>query len=70
MVTVMEIILNGEKRRFDGPLSVTGLLNKLSIDPDTVVVERNLNILSRVDHGSEPIEKGDTVEIIRMVDGG
>jgi sulfur carrier protein len=66
----MEIILNCEKRRFDGPLSVAGLLKKLSIDPDTVVVERNLNILSRDDHGSEPIEEGDTVEIIRMVDGG
>jgi len=66
----MEIILNGEQRRFDGPMTVEELLKSLNIDPDTVVVERNLNILSREDHGSEPVKDGDTVEIIRMVDGG
>jgi len=66
----MEIVLNGEQRRFDGSLTIKGLLKQLDIDPDTVVVERNLNILSRDDHGSEPVEDGDTIEIIRMVDGG
>lgn len=66
----MDIILNGEKRSFDGPLTVETLLKKLNIDPDSVVVERNLNILNRDDHGEESLEDGDTVEIIRMVDGG
>jgi thiamine biosynthesis protein ThiS len=66
----MEIVLNGEQRRFDGSLTIMGLLKQLDIDPDTVVVERNLNILNRDDHGSEPVEDGDTIEIIRMVDGG
>jgi thiamine biosynthesis protein ThiS len=66
----MEIVLNGERRRFDGSLTIMGLLKQLDIDPDTVVVERNLNILNRDDHGSEPVEDGDTIEIIRMVDGG
>jgi thiamine biosynthesis protein ThiS len=66
----MEIVLNGEQRSFDGSLTIMGLLKQLDIDPDTVVVERNLNILNRDDHGSEPVEDGDTIEIIRMVDGG
>jgi thiamine biosynthesis protein ThiS len=66
----MEIVLNGEQRRFDGSLTIMGLLKQLDIDPDTVVVERNLNILNRDDHGSEPVEDGDTIEIIRRVDGG
>ncbi len=66
----MEIVLNGEQRRFDSPLTIEGLLKELDIDPDTVVVERNLNILDRDDHGSEPVADGDTVEVIQMVDGG
>ncbi|TNF46515.1 sulfur carrier protein ThiS [bacterium] len=66
----MEIVLNGEQRKFDGPLTIGELLKELDVDPDTVVVERNLNILSRDDHAGEPVEDGDTVEIIQMVDGG
>jgi thiamine biosynthesis protein ThiS len=66
----MKIVLNGEQRRFDGPLTIEGLLKELDVDPDTVVVERNLNILNRDDNCSEPVEDGDTIEIIQMVDGG
>lgn len=66
----MEILLNGEQKRLDGSLTVQGLLRELGIDPDTVIVERNLNILSREDHAGEAVEDGDTVEIIQMVNGG
>ena len=66
----MEIVLNGEQREFQAPLTVLELLKELDIDPDTVVVERNLNILSRNDLDGEPVENGDAIEIIQMVDGG
>ena len=66
----MEITLNGEKQILDGQMTVGELLTKLGIDPETVVIERNLDILDRATHVDTVIEEGDSIEIIRMVDGG
>ena len=66
----MILTINGEKREVDGIGTVSGLLDDLGIDPDTVVVERNMNILRQEDLGKEVLEDGDTIEIIQMVDGG
>ena len=66
----MEITVNGEKQALDGPTTVGELLAKLGIDPETVVIELNLDILERTSHGDKVIEDGDSIEIIRMVDGG
>jgi thiamine biosynthesis protein ThiS len=66
----MEITVNGEKQTLDSQVTVGELLAKLGIDPETVVIERNLDILNRDDHGSILIKDGDSIEIIRMVDGG
>ena len=66
----MKITVNGEKQVLDGPTTIGELLEKLGIDQETVVIERNLDILDRASHGEVAIEDGDTIEIIRMVDGG
>jgi thiamine biosynthesis protein ThiS len=66
----VEVTINGKRKNLNGPLTVAGLLESLGIDPDTVVVERNLNILRRTDHEKEVLEGGDAVEIIQMVNGG
>ena len=66
----MEITVNGEKQTLDGQMTVGELLAKLGIDPETVVIERNLDILDRGTQGDAVIDEGDTIEIIRMVDGG
>jgi len=66
----MEITVNGEKQTLDSPMTVGELLAKLGIDPETVVIERNLDILDRTTQGDTVIEDGDSLEIIRMVDGG
>ena len=66
----MNITVNGEKQELDGKITVGQLLEKLGIDPETVVIERNLDILSLEDHGKTVLEEGDSIEIIRMVDGG
>ncbi len=67
---VLDITVNGEKRTLERPVTVAGYLEGLGIDPETVVIELNLQILSREDHGTVPLRAGDTLEIIRMVDGG
>jgi sulfur carrier protein len=66
----MEITVNGEKQTFGTAVTVTGFLEDLGIDPETVVIERNLDILMLEDHGKTVLEEGDNIEIIRMVDGG
>jgi thiamine biosynthesis protein ThiS len=67
---IMEIRINGEKRNFDVPLTVSGLLDSLGVNPQSVVVERNLKIVARGKMEQEPIEDGDSVEIIKLVSGG
>lgn len=66
----MEIRVNGEKRRCDGPIAVGDLLEALGIQPGLVVVERNLRIVPRERVADEMIQDGDSLEIIRMVGGG
>jgi thiamine biosynthesis protein ThiS len=66
----MEITVNGEKHTVEDKVSVTQLLEELGVDSEAVVIERNLDILSLDDHGKTVLEEGDSIEIIRMVDGG
>ena len=66
----MEITVNGETKVLEKQMNVGEYLESLGIDPETVVIERNLDILSRDDHSSTMIDEGDNLEIIRMVDGG
>lgn len=69
-VKIMEVKINGEMRTFDIPLTVSGLLDSLGINPQSVVVERNLQIVVRSKMDQEPVEDGDTLEIIKLVSGG
>ena len=66
----MEIQVNGEKRHWDGPVTVLDLLEALGIHPATVAVERNLRIVLREGMAKEMIHDGDKIEIIRMMGGG
>ncbi|MBU0698072.1 MAG: sulfur carrier protein ThiS [Pseudomonadota bacterium] len=67
----MELTINGEKRSgFVAPLTVTDLLEQLGINPKSVAVERNLEIVARNAMNKAAIQDGDTIEIIRLVGGG
>ena len=66
----MQVQVNGEKMAFDAPLTVGALLDRLGINPRAVVVEHNLNIVSRDDYDAARIQDGDSVEVIRFVGGG
>ena len=66
----MQIIVNGEKQKIESQMTVAQFLEELGIDPETVVIERNLDILSHEDHRETLLVEGDSIEIIRMVDGG
>jgi thiamine biosynthesis protein ThiS len=69
-MTELEIILNGEPRRVPGPSSVAALLEHLQLDPRTVVVELNRQIVRRPQLQSTSLASGDTVELVHFVGGG
>ena len=66
----VEITLNGERRRLDGPLSVRGLLESLGLDPAKIAVERNLEIVPRSTYGQVAVTHGDRFEIVHFIGGG
>lgn len=66
----MEITVNGEKKEYLGPASLTSLLAFLGISNRPAVVERNLRIVPRNEVEQEPVADGDIIEIIRFVGGG
>jgi thiazole synthase len=66
----VEIILNGETRRLDTPLSVRGLLESLGLDPAKIAVERNLEIVPRSTYDQVALGAGDRLEIVHFIGGG
>ena len=66
----MEFVLNGERKPLADGLTVSRLLEQLAIAPERVVVEVNLAILKRAQHGGTILKEGDQVEIVHFVGGG
>jgi thiamine biosynthesis protein ThiS len=69
-VSELEIILNGETRRVAAPATVADLLRHLSLDPRTVVVELNRQIIRRPELDATKLADGDAVELVHFVGGG
>ena len=66
----LSIELNGEPRVVPGPLTLLELLEHLGLDPRTVVVERNREIVRRPQLASTPLLEGDVIELVHFVGGG
>lgn len=66
----LEIMVNGESRRVPGPASVADLLRHLGLDPRTVVVELNQEIVRRPRLDDTALADGDAVELVHFVGGG
>lgn len=69
-VTTVGIVLNGEPRSVPAGLDLAGLLAHLGLQPETVVVEHNRQIVRRHALADAPVSQGDTVEIVHFVGGG
>ena len=65
-----KVTVNGKQREVPDGSSVTDLLRKLGLDPRAVAVEYNREILKRDVYGETAIQQGDTLEIVRFVQGG
>ena len=66
----MKIVVNGEQREADEPLTVAQLLQTLHLRSEQVAVEINLKILDRGDFLSWNVHDGDKVEILSFIGGG
>lgn len=66
----MELTINGERRAFEGPLDVAGLVLALGLEPRKVAVERNLEIVPKSRYGATALADGDRIEIVHFVGGG
>jgi thiamine biosynthesis protein ThiS len=69
-MTELEILVNGEPRRVPSPATASDLLHHLGLDPRTVVVEVNRQIVRRPQLGETALADGDAVELVHFVGGG
>ena len=66
----LNIVVNGVDRRDTGPATLLDLLEHLGLDPRTVVVERNREIVRRPKLGETTLAEGDAIELVHFVGGG
>jgi len=69
-VSRLAIVVNGEPRTVSGPATLLDLLAQLGLDPRTVVVERNREIVRRARLGETAVAEGDAIELVHFVGGG
>ena len=66
----MEIILNGKEKTISPDLNIEKLLEQLKVNPLTVVIELNLDILDKNKYNRITLKENDKVEIVHFVGGG
>lgn len=66
----MQIQLNGAAQEVQAETTVAELLQSLQLDPRTLAVERNEELVPRGRHQATQLQPGDAVEIVTLVGGG
>jgi thiamine biosynthesis protein ThiS len=69
-MTQLRITVNGELKEVPGPATVADLLRHLNLDPRTIVVELNRQIVRRPRLDETVLAEGDSVELVHFVGGG
>ena len=70
MTGMLRIEVNGEPRDLAAPLTIEDLLRLLGLDPRSVVVELNREIVRRPSLAQTRLADGDAVEVVHFVGGG
>lgn len=66
----MTITVNGKKEELPGPITILDFLVQKNLNPDKVVVELNLDIISKDTLKDVMLKENDTLEVLRFVGGG
>jgi len=67
---MIEITVNGDRKRFDRALCVAELVDKLALTGKKIAVEKNGEIVPKSAHARTPLADGDRLEIVVAVGGG
>ncbi len=67
---MISLQVNGKQVELDQPTSLLDYLERLGVNPRTVAVEHNGEIIPRTSYTHITLREGDRVEIVRMVGGG
>lgn len=70
MAVAPTLMLNGEPRTLEAPLTVAGLLATIGLDARKIAVERNEEIVPRSAYADTWLEPGDSLEIVHFIGGG
>ena len=70
MEGMIEITVNGEKRKVPSGMTVGGLLDYFKVRKAAAVVEHNRVVLKQKENDSAAVNEGDVLEIVRFVGGG
>jgi len=66
----MEIILNGQTHFCESGDNVAALVSKLEIDPRSIAIELNQEIVAKSNWPITFLKSGDKLEIVQFVGGG
>ncbi len=66
----MRVMINGEPRQLEAPLTVLQLLVDLGFDARKIALERNLEIVPRSAYRDISVKDGDELEIVHFIGGG
>jgi thiamine biosynthesis protein ThiS len=66
----MQVVINGEDRNFEAPLTLAGLVQALGMKTDRVALELNRDIVPRDQWDRTQLADGDRLEIVHFVGGG
>lgn len=66
----MNIIVNGETREFKENITLSGLLNELSLDGKVMAAAVNMNIVKQDSWNVYILKDGDKLELLDFVGGG
>ena len=66
----MQLQINGDVREFNGPLTLSALVEILGLKPDRVAVEVNRLIVAREHWPETDLREGDRLEMVQFVGGG
>ncbi len=66
----MKIILNGEEKSLENPVTVSQLLADMGMAQKRVAVEVNLEIVPRSEHGQFQLKDADRIEVVQAIGGG
>ena len=66
----MKILLNGEEKHLDQPVTLSQLLADMGVADKRVAVEVNLEIVPRSEHDAYQLNDADRVEVVQAIGGG